>query len=79
MTEHNWSDDSALYQWRYGDDSTTRTMSAESYLRDRLAGSNRDEAAEHELIRQQQEDTDQHASVDAIEAAMRAGEAVTGR
>lgn len=54
MSEFTWSDASALYQLGHGDQAAGQTDSALSYLKMRLAGCNRDEAAECELIRQQE-------------------------
>lgn len=57
MTDYgfNWDDDTALDELRTGVrfPIQVRAESAERYLRLRLAGLNRDEAAEHELIFQQ--------------------------
>jgi hypothetical protein len=56
MSEHNWDDDTAIAAFAalaISPAQLARQRSAESYLRLRLAGENRDEAAEHEIIRQQ--------------------------
>lgn len=52
MTEFNWSDDSAMYELRRGDQRGERSNSANEYILMRLEGFNQTEAAEHELVRQ---------------------------
>jgi hypothetical protein len=52
VTAFNWSDASALYELQTA---SARADSALSYLRMRLDGCNATEAAEYELVRQQEE------------------------
>jgi hypothetical protein len=65
QSAYNWDDVTALEQLTYGarfpNPYALRNASAEYYVRLRLLGQNRAEAAEHELIRQQEEATHRHA------------------